>query len=134
MLIELEVVLNCKYGGFSIDSEMALWLMENRNWTVVKDSVYDYKSKNEFPTTCLVEGIGDWFHHAKYSFNSIEFRSNRDLIDCVKAIKDIHKNDKYPDSYYAHIHSLEVVKVGVLAEIEDYDDGHERITCQVIEN
>jgi hypothetical protein len=54
-VFELEVVLHRKYGGFHIDTEMALWLIENRGWTVVKESAYDYNQKAEWPLTYLVE-------------------------------------------------------------------------------
>jgi hypothetical protein len=125
-VFEIEIVLHRKYGGFSIDTEMALWLWEHRGWSIVKESKYDYHKKAEWPLNYLVESsFSDWYYHPRSE--SIEFRSQKDLIDCVRAVKAAHKDDKYPESYYGHIQGLAVVKVKVFASVEDYDDGHERV-------
>jgi hypothetical protein len=126
-VFEMEVVLHRKYGGFHIDTEMALWLMENRGWKVVKESEYDYNKKGDWPLNYLVEGFSDWYYHPRSE--SLAFRTQKDLIDCVRALHEVHKDDSYPESYYGHIHGLKVVKVKVFAEVEDYDDGHERVNC-----
>lgn len=126
-IFELEVVLHRKYGGFHIDTEMALWLMENRGWTVVKESQYDYKQKAEWPLTYLVESGSDWHYHP--TSESLAFRSQKDLIDCVRALQLLHENDSYMERTYGHIFGLDVVKIKVFASIEDYNDGHERVNC-----
>ena len=43
-MFELEVVLHTDFGGFSFNEEMATWLQENRNWTILNDEDYDYLS------------------------------------------------------------------------------------------
>jgi hypothetical protein len=36
-MFELEAVINVEYGGFSLSDEMALWLVENKNWKRAED-------------------------------------------------------------------------------------------------
>ena len=45
MPIQMELVLNVDYGGFSFNTEMALWLSENRGWTVLSEKKYNHKEK-----------------------------------------------------------------------------------------
>ncbi len=125
-MFELEVVIHDNYGGFSVDDEMALWLIENRGWTLLAENQYDYKKESELPLTTLVD-----FHFSNYSphQHKIEFRSHLDLLDCVRAIKKLHEDDDYPDSIYGHIHSLSIKKIKVHVGVEDYHDGKERISC-----
>lgn len=113
----VEAVINTEFGGFSLNTEMALWLMENRNWKITKQ--WDCKEPKH-----LVESIGD---HYYVNDEKIDFRLNKDLIDCVRALKEVHKNDTYPESYYGHIHNLKIVKLKVNLSIENYHDGKERI-------
>lgn len=114
----IEVVIHNGYGGFHIDSEMALWLMENRGWRIGKPG----------EDVDLIEGSKDWFYSDKFKTDSFEFRTNKDLIDCIKSLKLIHKNDKYPECYYGHIHKLSIVEVNIELGIENYNDGYEKVT------
>jgi hypothetical protein len=125
--VELELVLNVDFGGFSFDTEMALWLSENREWIVIKESKYDYKLKDKYSINTLVEMSGNYFYSPHG--DKIELRSNRDLIDCVRALQKLHENDSFPDSHYGHIHNFAIKKVTVHVEIENYYDGKERIKC-----
>lgn len=118
----VEIVIHTEFGGFHLDMEMALWLMENRNWKVTKK----WEERENFQ---LIESFGD-FHPTD---DSINFRMNKDLIDCVRAIKEVHKDDKYPESYYGHIHKLEIVKMAVYIGVENYHDGKEKVNCHVEE-
>lgn len=121
---EIELVLHRRYGGFSIDMEMALWLIENRQWTLIKHKDYDYQKRNEFPLNCLIEMGRDYYHP---NSDSLAFRSQKDLLDCVRAIQEVYKNDSWSEAYHGHIQGLEITKVKIFAEIEDYNDGHERL-------
>ena len=121
IIFEKEVVIHVTYGGFHFNDEMALWLMENRNWKIGKEDkkefdLYDYSNDYLFLT-----GNRD----------NREFRDNQDLIDCVKALKELHKNDDYMARQNSHINGLAVVKVKVHLEIEDVYDGVEKVSCWV---
>jgi hypothetical protein len=128
--LEIELVLNTDFGGFHFDNEMASWLKQNRNWTILSEKEYDYKIKH--PITTLVEMTGGYFYSP--SRDNIELRSNKDLIECVKFLKNKHKDDVYPESYYGYIHDLSIKKVKINIEIEDYYDGKERINSWVDES
>lgn len=91
-------------------------------------SEYDYKKKDEYPLNMLFE---EKYYIMAVKSDTMEFRSNRDLIDCVRAIQKLHENDEYPESYYGHIHKLRVKKVKVHIDIEDYHDGQERFNCYI---
>ncbi len=121
----MQLVLNKEYGGFHFNKEMTEWLKQNRNWTVLG---YQDKNKKEYPVTTLI-GERDYFSGVN---NSIELRSHKDLIDCVKELKKLHENDKYPERYYGHIHGLKIVTIEMNPVIQDYHDGKERVQfdCQ----
>lgn len=128
-LLELEVVLHRGYGAFHIDDEMALWLMEHRGWTMVKGM--NAYPKGKWPMTCLDDECHD-FVYSPHG-DTIEFRSHPDLIACVKALKELHKNDSHSDKMYGHIHKLKIAKMEISAGIEDYNDGYERLNCSFTE-
>lgn len=128
-MCEIELVLNVDYGGFRFDTEMALWLSENRGWQIIKNKDYDYKS--QYPLTTLIDLGGDYFCSPK---DNIQIRSHKDLIDCVRYLQKLHETDEYPESIYGHIHDLEIKKISVEIEIEDYHDGKEKVVCHVKEN
>ena len=127
--IEIELVLNVDFGGFSFDTEMALWLTENCGWTIISYDQYNYKDK--YPITTLIDLRGDMFCSPN---DGVELRSNKDLIQCVRALQILHKNDKYPDSRIGHIHDLSIKTVKIHIEIENYYDGKERVKCHIIED
>lgn len=128
-MFELELVINTEFGGFSLSDEMASWLVENRNWTLVTNKEYNYKK--QYPLETLLIACKDMNVHPNDNSN-IEFRSHKDLLDCVRHFKIVHENDKYPDSYYGHIHELEIEKFKVRVEIEEYHDGKERVICDMV--
>jgi len=128
-VVEVEAVLNARYGGFSINTEMALWLMEKRGWLITND--YDYQKK-DYPINMLFEqkvGLKDYYYSPNH--DNVEFRSHKDLIDCIKELQEKHKDDPYPESYYGHIQGLKIVTVKVHLEVEDCHDGKEKINCSV---
>jgi hypothetical protein len=130
VIAEIEVVLHTNYGGFHVDTEMALWLMENKGWKIIEENnpLGNYYGKeSEFPINWLKDSPHDYFFNPNYS--SLKFRTNPDLIECVKTLKELHKNDVYPMSRERYIHSLKVVKIKIHASVEDYYDGKERINC-----
>ena len=61
----------------------------------------------------------------------VDFRSHKDLVDCVRHFKKVHEYDSYPDNHYGLIHSLEIQKVKVMLAVDDYFDGKERIRNDV---
>ena len=130
-MFELEVVLHTDFGGFSFNEEMATWLQENRNWTILNDEDYDY-SKKDYPLTTLVKQSFEYLYSPHSS--DIKLRSHQDLIDCVRALKEQHKNDTYPDKHYGYIHKLKITSVRLVLEIEDYYDGKERLNSYVVED
>ena len=113
--MNIELVLHTDYGGFHIDDEIALWLMENRGWTISK--------KVEDDGTDLYEYSSDYFVTRKHKSSSVELRSNPDLIDCVRELQKLHKDDDFREKHYGYIHKLRVVKIEVKISIEDYHDG-----------
>jgi len=128
-LIDLEIVLHTDYGGFCLNDEMALWLVENRGWVIRKNAEYNYKEKNNWPFLHLIDDDFDGIISSPH-MDDLKFRSHPDLVSCVKALKELHKNDTYAQRCL--IHRLTIVKLSVFAEIERYNDGHERINCQTI--
>jgi hypothetical protein len=127
-MFELEAVINVEYGGFSLSDEMALWLVENKKWKLLSNKEYDYKLK--YPIETLLDLFKDMHIHPHMN-DEIEFRSNKDLIECVRHFKALHKNDEYPESYYGKIHTLRIEKIKINVEIDDYYDGKERIVSSV---
>lgn len=128
--VELEVVLHVEYGGFSLDTEMALWLLENRGWTVVKEADFDYERRGEFPLNVLVEGgLSDHYYHPRAG--SIAFRAHPDLRACVRALHAAHAGDSYDERRACHVLALAVVTARVVVEVEDHHDGQERLTCRI---
>jgi hypothetical protein len=122
----VEVVIHTDYGGFHINTEMALWLMENRNWKIASKDMWDKTEGFQ-----LIESLGDYFYPTREFENAI--RTNKDFIDCVRAIKKLHEDDEYPESYYGYIHKLSIVNLKVNLDIENYHDGKERVSCSVSE-
>jgi hypothetical protein len=128
-ITEVELVINVNFGGFSFDTEMALWLSENCGWTIIPEKNYNYKEK--YSITTLIDMKGNLFISPN---DGVELRSNKDLINCVRAVHALHENDDFPDSHYGHIHNLAIRKVDVHLEIIDHHDGIEKINCQIIES
>lgn len=113
--MDIKLVMHKSYGGFHIDKEMALWLSEHCNWSI---------GGKECDLTCQ---ISDYYSTNKFDINSIELRSNPDLIKCVEALQNKHQNDSYSDKYYNYIYKLKIINYTINLSIEDYHDGKEKL-------
>lgn len=122
-----DVVLNREFGGFGISQEMALWLVSNKNWPVVDMDDFDWNNQEKYPINCLI--IWDNKKYSTVHDRNIEFRSHPDLIECVKAIQELHKNDEFANS--DKIHDLHIQNVKVDLDVDDYHDGKEAVTGYV---
>ena len=119
----IEVVLNNSFGGFSLNEEMATWLVRNKGWVVLNDKEYDYREKYSIET--LLHMFGSYV--APYpNNNSFEFRSNKDLIECVRFFKKLHEN-----KFKERVNSLKIEKLDTQFSIEDYHDGYEKVVVDV---
>lgn len=125
MELEIEAVLNTSFGGFSLNEEMAQWLVENKKWTILNPNDYSYKET--YPVNYLLKTGNDNYYSPTFN-ESLELRSHPDLIECVKSLQTLHENDSFQEKYYGKIFSLKVKKVKINIEIEDYHDGKERLT------
>ncbi len=130
----MEVILHRAYGGFHITHEMGLWLEENKNWKIIKHSELKNHANDENKNHILIEypGSRDYLSTFDYHFsNTVEFRSDPDFVNCVKYFQDKYKDvsrfdhKKYHERYY---HDLSIEDICIKLEIEDYNDGYERIT------
>lgn len=113
---EIELVLHTSFGGFHFDTEMALWLSENRGWNIIRYADFDYKERGNYPVNTLLD-MNSCFLPPN---DNVGLRSNKDLIDCVRALQA--GNNRY-------VHRLTIMKVVIHVEIEDYHDGRERVNC-----
>lgn len=121
---ELELVIHVSYGGFHLDTEMALWLLE-RGWNIVTQKEYEQNYPKKYPINTLHDLYGMFCPMD----DTIEFRSHPDLIECVRALQKLHEDDDWPERRQVYVHRLQVVKVKINVEIEDYNDGYERVSC-----
>jgi len=122
---EVEVVINVEYGGFSLDTEMALWLMENKGWT--STNVDSGEDETEFDLISL----GDMFLRSK-KYDEVGFRMNPDLVECVKTLQKKHEGTNWSGVAYNDIPKvlqLNVVHVEVHLTVEPVYDGIENIAC-----
>jgi hypothetical protein len=134
---EVEIVINCDFGGFSLDTEMAIWLMEMKGWTVTEEP-----SMSETDHYDLF-GMGDFFWPtAKHTDGGNDrcdtsFRMNPDLIECVKALQDKYKEllvwqrlNLKPDH---KVLSLGIAKLRFHVDVVNEYDGKEEVKCWVTE-
>lgn len=126
MIPEIEVVINTDFGGFRLDEEMALWLIENKNWKVAKYSSEDYDPNGDHD---LVDLNGPYIIPKE---DNIAFRTNKDLIECIKYFKDKYKLADYVqrleiEKHGGKVFDLKVVKIVIGISIDDYYDGKERV-------
>lgn len=121
--IILEVVIHTQYGGFHIDTEMALWLMENKGWKI---------GRHEDPSVDLVEcDIADYYYPQNpIKTNDIGFRSHPDLVECVKTLQQLHKNDDWTERKRTYVNNLSVVDIFAKIEIYHVFDGIETVRMQ----
>jgi hypothetical protein len=114
---ETEIVVHRAYGGFHFDTEMALWLLGNRNWKTTKET----KKTEGFD---LVEVSYDYFLPVK---DNNEIRVNQDVIDCVKALQALH-----PDRNDLQVYKLKVLKVEFFVGVKDCYDGYEEVQTNIV--
>ncbi len=110
------LVLNVKFGGFGLDKEMADWLIANRGWRLVNDDCAEPKT--------LIHTY-DRYDPAWLGRNDIEFRSNPDLVDCVRELQKI--KGTYSEDRLRCVHNLKIQTVDVEISVNDYHDGKEEI-------
>ena len=100
-IAEFKIVLNVRYGGFSITQEMSDWLAKNKGWKVDKDGQLEVEFRDD------------------------EIRRNPYLVECVRAVQKAHANDSWSDRYYDKNFALRIFDVTVNLDIEDVHDGKE---------
>ena len=121
---EFEIVVNGAYGGFGLDTEMALWLMEHKHWRVTEDD-------NKFETDKYdLVGLGEYFWPTK-KYDDTEFRMNPDLLECVKTLKKKYEKLSYYERNKsgAKVLDLAISKVQVHIQVKDVHDGKEEVEC-----
>lgn len=118
---EVEIVLHKDYGGFRIDGEMAQWLFENAGWVLS-----DEYSTN-MPPKHLYKYSDDYY--CGQDVSSVSFRTQPELINCVRVLLEKHKATKNNYSNKPYIHNLVIEKVQIHLDIEEYHDGKEKISC-----
>jgi len=123
--MKITLVLHVGYGGFNLDKEMVDWLVENRGWSIIDHKDTSSKNAETFNKTIINFHGGSWYSHPNQ--DQIEFRSNQDLIDCVRAIRKKHENDSFSEWYYSHIKQMAIVEIDIQPQIVNYSDGHERV-------
>lgn len=124
-LLKTEIVINTKFGGFSLDTEMALYLQEKYGWEIINGDEYDYKKG--YDINVLIDHANDYFISPHR--NVIEFRSNKELIECIRCLQNKYKDDKHPR--IGHIHNFTIKQVKVYLDIIDHYDGIEKIECHM---
>jgi hypothetical protein len=111
-IAEFKIVLNVRYGGFSLTKEMTDWLVKNKGWKVDKDGQLEVEL-----------------------YRNDEVRRNPDLIECVRAVQKAHADDSWSDRYYDQTFALRIFNVTVNLGIEDIHDGKEEAqVCTTIES
>ena len=123
---EFEIVVNEEYGGFHLDAEMALWLMEQKHWRVTEND-------NDFETTEYdLVGMKDCFWPTK-KYGETEFRMHADLLECVKELKKKYEAMSYLERKRSNAKVLDfrIVTTQVNIEVEDIDDGIEQVKCWI---
>lgn len=132
--LSLTVVLHDGYGGFSILPEIAEYLRKYKGWKIIP--VHGMQIKDEAEPTDIYHSYYDGKPSDSYwcpQQDTIEFRANPDLIEAVRHLKKEleRKHDKkqieWSEYYYSSIRKLKVVDLIAHAEIQEFNDGHERI-------
>ena len=122
----IEIVMHHSYGGFKISKEMGEWLIANRGWEVKIWQEHCKSSSHPINVLYVDEGyalkVDSYFHPNQ---DSIEFRTNKDIIESIKAVKAAKDSEEY-DRYEYHS-KLYIEDLETLIWIESYNDGHERI-------
>jgi hypothetical protein len=113
-----KIVINTQFGGFSLDLEMANWLVKNKNWIITDDA----ESQEH---DLIVVGMNYFYPSNKYQ--DIQFRMLPDFIECVEFLQQKHKNISYINRYRHQVLNLSIVKFDIDLTVEDIYDGKEAI-------
>lgn len=133
----LEVVINTEYGGFSLTKEMAEWLQKEKSWKICADKDLDLNSKEKYDAANREFDLIGWgsYYRETDKWNKIEFRTNAALIECIKFFKKKYKTASYTQRMHnadiSAVCSLKIEVVNISLQIEDYDDGKEKIVSYV---
>ncbi len=124
LLQTVELVVNSAFGGFSFDTEMALWLIENKGWTSSKENSEKYD---------LVECGSDWYYPSIKYTDAVSIRFHPDLIACVRGLQKTLTNVPRSERYKHHVLDMTIVTVDINIGVIDYHDGKERVECYAAE-
>ena len=116
-IAEFKIVLNVRYGGFSLTKEMADWLAKNKGWKITK--------KNNLDTENDLCGLCGDYYYATSKYEEDEIRRNPDLIECVREVQKDHAKDSWSEQRYNKNFDLQIMDVTVHLEIADVRDGKE---------
>ena len=118
---ELEIVVNCAFGGFNLDTEMAIWLMEHKHWQVCESGEFE---TDEYDLV----GLGDYFWPTE-KYDKTDFRMNPDLIECVKTLRDKYYGLSWSERRKSNAKVLElgISFVEIRIDIENVHDGKEEV-------
>lgn len=132
--MQLKLVINNGYGGFTITKEIAEYLKTHKNWKIAKIEGYTLPTETPPNTIYHIHYSGkpsqDYWCHKP---DSIEFRSNPDLIEAITKTKQHleqqyqHNQIEWKDYYYNQLRKYKIINITTLLEIESYNDGHERV-------
>jgi hypothetical protein len=118
-----EIVINVEFGGFSVSREMAEWLRDEKGWTTTEDENEIDKDNFDFVMS------KHWFHPNKYDRDSVEFRSNPDLVECVKFFHKKYEDECFIGKGKPQVMCLRVIEATVHLDVEHVYDGKEGISC-----
>lgn len=127
--MKTQILIYAKFGGFSLSQEMADYLANNKNWKIIKHQDINYNNNNyktELKNNTLINAYNDYLH---LNNDSIEYKTNPDLIECYKILKQKYTNDKKH-----HIHKFELIEVEVYLEIHNKYDGIEEVIVNYSKN
>jgi hypothetical protein len=124
---EVELVLNVEFGGFSLDYEMAAWLRDNRGWTICSESDPPVKGKSAVGGT--FGGVYWPFVDKEPVYSSAHARVDPDLVACVKALQQLHADEKddHAKKRRRKVWSLRVFRVTTAVTVRDLHDGKETV-------
>jgi len=135
---EVEVVINCGFGGFCLDTEMAIWLMEMKGWTVTEDPSMSETDRYD------LFGMGDFFwptgKHTDGGNDRCDasFRMNPDLIACVKTLQNKYKGlrtwERLKLKPEHKVFDLGIAKLRFHMDVINKYDGKEEVKCWVTED
>lgn len=118
--LDFEIAINRSYGGFSIDKEMADYLIE-KGWKTTTDP-----RNRDDKTIFQINSNDKWVALAN---DSVVTRSDPIFLDCVRFFQDKYKDLDWiqKDRHNSCALKIKIVNVTASVEVEQYNDGHERV-------